>query len=332
LPNPALPRIGLTLGDPAGIGPEIAVRVLSDPRVREVCTPILVGSPQVVAREVQAHAPALRIVETSLKGDVPLEPDTVLVMPTGGSDDVVPYGRVNPKGGHAAVEAVRLAVAATLDGRLGGICTAPLNKESMRAAGYAYDGHTEMLAEFTHCGSVSMLLMGDVLRVAHVSTHTALADVPAKMTAQRLTAVVRIAHDALLSLGIAAPRIAVAGLNPHSGENGLFGTEEQRVMVPTIAALREQGFDLRGPVSPDAVFLEAMAGRHDLVVVAYHDQGHIPVKLVERDVAVNVTGGLPIVRTSVDHGTAFDIAGQGVASLVNMGAALVLAARMAGRR
>lgn len=331
LPLP-LPRIGITLGDPAGIGPEIAVRILSDPEVREVCLPVLVGAREVVAREVAQHCPGTRVVETSLQDGVTGEPGDILLLPTGSPEDLVPYGTVDPAGGRAAVEAVRAAVEATLDGRLDGICTAPLNKESMRRAGFDYDGHTEMLAEFTGCRSVSMLLMGDQLRVAHVSTHTALADVPAKMTPERLTAVVRIAHDALLSIGIAEPRIAVAGLNPHSGENGLFGTEEQVVMVPTIAALCADGLDVRGPVSPDAVFLEAMSGRYDLVVVAYHDQGHIPVKLIERDVAVNVTGGLPIIRTSVDHGTAFDIAGRGVASTVNMGSALRLAARMASRR
>ncbi len=327
----SLPRIGITLGDPAGIGPEIAVRILSDPQVQRACLPILVGAREVVAREVARHCTGTRVVETDLRDGVRGEPGDLLLLATGSPADLVPYGAVDPDGGRAAVEAVRAAVTATLDGRLDGICTAPLNKESMRRAGFSYDGHTEMLAEFTGCRSVSMLLMGDRLRVAHVSTHTALADVPGKMTPERLTAVVRIAHEALLSIGIPAPRIAVAGLNPHSGENGLFGTEEQVVMVPTIAALRAEGLDVRGPVSPDAVFLEAMAGRHDLVVVAYHDQGHIPVKLIERDVAVNVTGGLPIIRTSVDHGTAFDIAGKGVASTVNMGSALLLAARMATR-
>jgi 4-phospho-D-threonate 3-dehydrogenase / 4-phospho-D-erythronate 3-dehydrogenase len=331
LPSP-LPRVGITLGDPAGIGPEIAVRILSDRAVREACVPVLVGAREVVAREVEQHAPGARVVETTLQDDVRAGEGDVLLLPTGTPDDLVPYGTVHPGGGRAAVEAVRAAVEATLAGRLDAICTAPLNKESMRGAGFHYDGHTEMLAEFTGCRSVSMLLMGDRLRVAHVSTHTALAGVPAKMTPERLTAVVRIADEALRRIGIGAPRIAVAGLNPHSGENGLFGTEEQTVMVPTLAALAAEGFDVRGPVSPDAVFLEMMDGRYDLVVVAYHDQGHIPVKLIERDVAVNVTGGLPIIRTSVDHGTAFDIAGKGVASTVNMGSALLLAARMATRR
>ncbi len=329
LTSASLPRIGVTIGDPAGIGPEIAVRILSDPAVRAVCVPVLVGSPDVVAREVDAHAPGTRIVETELDGLAAPEAGTILVLPTGGPEDLVPYGCVDPTGGHAAVKAVRAAVRETLQGRLDAICTAPLNKESMRRAGYAYDGHTEMLAEFTGAGPVSMLLLGEQLRVAHVSTHIALRNVPDKVTEERLSIVVRIADQALRRLGIEAPRIAVAGLNPHSGENGLFGTEELDVMVPTINALCQQGFDVRGPVSPDAVFIEAMDGRHDLVVVTYHDQGHIPVKLIERDRAVNVTGGLPIIRTSVDHGTAFDIAGKGAASIVNMGAALVMAARLA---
>ena len=179
----SLPRVGITLGDPAGIGPEIAVRILSDPAVRAACTPVLVGARQVVERELEQHSPDGRIVETTLDADLgDVGDDDVLLLVSGSADDVVPYGSVHPGGGRAAVSAVRVAVEATLAGRLAAICTAPLNKESMRLAGFHYDGHTEMLAECTGCSSVSMLLMGDQLRVAHVSTHSALIDVPAKMT------------------------------------------------------------------------------------------------------------------------------------------------------
>ena len=325
----SLPRIGITIGDPAGIGPEIAVRILADSTVQSICIPVLVGSPDVVARETSKYAPGTQLAEVNLDELVAPEAGTILVLPTGGPEDLVEYGHVDPSGGRAAVEAVRAAVRETIDGRLDAICTAPLNKESMRLAGYPFDGHTEMLAKFTGASLVSMLLLGEQLRVAHLTTHIALRDVPSRITEDRLFAVVRIADQALRRLGIESPRIAIAGLNPHSGENGLFGTEERDVMVPAVTALRRQGFDVRGPVPPDVVFIQAMDGKHDLVVVAYHDQGHIPVKLIERDRAVNFTGGLPIIRTSVDHGTAFDIAGKGVATTVNMGAALLMAARFA---
>jgi len=198
----------------------------------------------------------------------------------------------------------------------------------MRLAGYTFDGHTEMLAEFTGTTDVTMLLIGERLRVAHLTTHTAIRGVPDKVTPERLRFVIRAAEQMVRLCGIAAPRIAVAGLNPHAGEHGLFGDEEDVTMRPVIDELRRFGVDVHGPVSGDAVFIDALNGQWDLVVAAYHDQGHIPVKLIERDHAVNVTGGLPIIRTSVDHGTAFDIAGRGTASAVNMKAALRLAAQL----
>ncbi len=199
----------------------------------------------------------------------------------------------------------------------------------MRNAGFHYDGHTELLAELTGCSSVSMLLIGNQLRVAHLTTHSALRTVSDKITEERLCEVIRIAFEAMRNYGFASPRIAVAGINPHCGENGLFGDEEIKLMRPVIESIAATGIDVRGPISPDAVFIEAMADKYDIVVVAYHDQGHIPVKLIERDHAVNVSGGLPIIRTSVDHGTAFDIAGKGIAAIVNMKAAITMAAKMA---
>ncbi len=325
-------RIGLTLGDPAGIGTEIAVAALQEMSSREAYEVILFGSPAVVQREIDRQGVGVRIVEVVAGDKMGADAGVIRVVPTSSGEALIPYGQISAEGGHAAVRAVVSAVEAAQRGSIDAICTAPLNKESMRAAGYNYDGHTELLAELTGVRDVSMLLIGKQLRVAHVSTHTALAQVPGKMTAERLTTVIRIAHKTMLEYGFENPRVAIAGLNPHAGEHGLFGDEEQSVMRPVINRMCAEGISAFGPVSPDSVFIDALAGRYDIVVVAYHDQGHIPVKLVEREHAVNVTGGLPIIRTSVDHGTAFDIAGRGVADIQNMQAALEMAARLAAGR
>lgn len=323
------PRVGITIGDPAGIGPEIALRALQDADIHAMCTPVVFGSPEVMERDIAMLGlnARVRVVEPSDIDDS--GPHEVLVVRTSGPEAVIAYGQINPAGGEAAVRAIRSAVDSAQRSEIDAICTCPLNKESMRDAGYSYDGHTEMLAEFTHSGPVSMLLMGRQLRVAHLTTHSAFRDVPGKITVERITRVIEIAHESMQRAGVPQPRIAVAGLNPHSGENGLFGREEMDVFRPAIDAANARGFQVFGPVSPDAVFIDMMSGKFDIIVVAYHDQGHIPVKLIERDHAVNVTGGLPIIRTSVDHGTAFDIAGKGIASWVNMKAALELAATMA---
>lgn len=327
-----IPRIAVTLGDPAGIGTEIALRAIQDPDVTSSLTPVLFGSAEVVAREIRraGHDLEVSLVTPATAG--PAISGIVQVVPTSGAEALIPYGVVAAAGGEAAVSAVRAAVLSTMAGDVDAICTAPLNKESLRLAGYPFDGHTEMLAAYTDHSAVTMLLIGRRLRVAHLTTHTSIRQVPDKITPDRLRFVIAIAHRLLQEYGIAAPRIAVAGLNPHAGENGLFGDEEQTVMRPVIEEMRLRGHDIVGPISPDAVFINALDGRYDLVVVAYHDQGHIPVKLIEREYAVNVTGGLPIIRTSVDHGTAFDIAGTGRADSTNMTCALELAAQFAQHR
>ena len=237
-----------------------------------------------------------------------------------------PYGEVSAEGGELAVAAVRAATRAALAGRIDALATAPLNKASMRRAGYTHAGHTELLADLCDGPEVSMLLVGPQLRVAHMTTHIALEEVPSRITAERLETVVGIATELLGRLGISAPRLAVAGLNPHAGEGGLFGEQERRVLGPAIERLRAGGADVSGPLPGDTVFGAARAGRYDLVIAMYHDQGHIPIKLLHADDAVNVTGGLPIIRTSVDHGTAFDIAGQDKARSASMQAALCMAA------
>jgi 4-phospho-D-threonate 3-dehydrogenase / 4-phospho-D-erythronate 3-dehydrogenase len=328
-----LPRVGITLGDPAGIGPEIAVRTLQEASVYDICTPILFGSPDLVERTAATLGLRLDLnIVDSAEAELEADVRTALIVPTSGAEAVIPPGQVSAAGGEAAVAAVRSAVNAAMGDDIQAVCTAPLNKESMRQAGFPYDGHTEMLAEFTGSSAVCMLLLGDRLRVAHLTTHTSIRSVPDKVTTRRITEVARIAVDVLSRVGINEPRIALSGLNPHAGENGLFGAEELDAMVPAIEQLQAEGLDIRGPVSPDAVFLHAMDGQYDLVIVPYHDQGHVPVKLIEREKAVNVTGGLPIVRTSVDHGTAFDIAGKGIASIVNMQAAINVAALLSSQK
>jgi len=335
------PIVGVTLGDPAGIGTEIALRAMLEPAVREACDVVLFGSPAVVARALavldddRSVHPVTPSDEQTLDDCLASLPDgvnSVNVVTTSTDDALIPYGQIDARGGEAAVRAVTSAVAAAVAGAIDALCTAPLNKESMRLAGYPHDGHTELIASLTGSPVVSMLLLGRQLRVAHLTTHTAIAGVPAKITPDRLRAVIDISHRVMRAQGVAEPRIAVAGLNPHAGEHGLFGDEEGVVMRPVIDAAVADGLRVTGPVSPDAVFIEMMAGRHDIVIAAYHDQGHIPVKLIERDHAVNVTGGLPIIRTSVDHGTAFDIAGQGRADSTNMVEAILLAARLANGR
>jgi 4-hydroxythreonine-4-phosphate dehydrogenase len=324
-----VPTVGITLGDPAGIGTEITLRAIDELQSEGEFIPVLFGSREVVDRELEILNMSLPIHQINDGDPIPVDTDKVVLVATSGPEALVPYGAVAPEGGEAAVVAVRSAVRYCLDGEISAICTAPLNKESMKLAGYTFDGHTEMLAEYSNAPSVSMLLIGRQLRVAHLTTHTALRRVPDLITPQRMRSVITIANEAMKNYGIDSPRIAVAGLNPHAGENGLFGSEEIDVMRPVLQEMADSGINVRGPVSGDSVFIDCMNGKYDIVVVAFHDQGHIPVKLVERDFAVNVSGGLPIIRTSVDHGTAFDIAGKGIASFVNMKEALLMAARLA---
>jgi 4-hydroxythreonine-4-phosphate dehydrogenase len=324
-----IPTIGITLGDPAGIGTEIALKSIMELKSSNEFTPLLFGSSQVVLRDMSQLK--IKADLRSVTWDDSIEPteNEILIVETSGPEALIPYGEVSAAGGRAAVTALKAAVEFCQEGKVNAICTTPLNKESVKQAGYNYDGHTEMLAEFTNTDSVSMLLIGRQIRVAHLSTHTSIQNVPSKITKERLRSVILIANDAMRAYGIESPRIVVAGLNPHSGENGLFGDEEILIMRPVIAEMLAEGFNVQGPASPDSVFIDSMNNRHDIVIVAYHDQGHIPVKLIERDFAVNVTGGLPIIRTSVDHGTAFDIAGKGCASFVNMNEALAMAAKLA---
>lgn len=284
------PRVGITVGDPAGIGPEIAAKAAVDSRVLEVCEPVLYGPP---------------------------------------SDRTFAIGRISASAGEAAYDAIVRAVEDATNGRIAAIATAPINKEAFAAAGVPWRGHTELLAHLTGAPRVAMMFYADVLRVVLATVHIPLAEVPGALTRELVQDTIDLTARELPRFGHPSPRIAVAGLNPHAGEHGLMGMEEDLVLSPAIAAARDRGADAHGPFPADTVFVRAMRGEFDVVVACYHDQGLIPVKLAAFGRAVNVTLGLPIIRTSVDHGTAFDIAGRGEADESSLVHAVLLAARLA---
>jgi 4-hydroxythreonine-4-phosphate dehydrogenase len=328
------------MGDPAGIGPEIiikAVAMLEDRIAAGEFTLLVVGAPSCLA----ACADRLHLPWDAPAVDEPDGAGPVVMVRAGEAAAPIRVGEVQADAGDLAFRAVERAVRLCLDGKADAIVTAPLNKEALNLAGHAYAGHTDMLADLTGARDSIMMLAHGPMRVSHVTTHCALADVPAKLTPARLGRVLDVTEVALRDLGIEAPRIAVAALNPHAGEGGIFGREDIEVTTPVVADYRARGHAVDGPVPGDTVFVKLRAGQYDAVVAIYHDQGHIPVKLLgfaidpetgrwESMSGVNITLGLPIIRTSVDHGTAFDIADKGVAnadSLVEaIDFALVLAA------
>lgn len=338
---PDLPRLALTMGDPVGVGPEVAVRAATDPRVLQVAVPVVIGDAAILARAVSACGLAARINEIgSIHEASPFAgPGSIAAVapsdPGDGSDSGLinlPVGRVSPRAGDASVRCVVHAIDAAVAGHVSGIVTAPINKEAVNAAGHRFAGHTELLAARTGTREAAMMLVTGALRVIHATTHVAFARVPALLTPARLDQVIDLLDATLRDLGCAAPRIAVAGLNPHAGEHGLFGNEEADVIAPAIHRAAARGLDATGPWPPDTVFPRAARGHFDGVVAMYHDQGHVAVKMLGFDEGVNVSLGLPIVRTSVDHGTAFDIAGKGIASPVSMVEACLLAASLSAAR
>jgi 4-hydroxythreonine-4-phosphate dehydrogenase len=284
------PRIAITVGDPSGIGPEVAAKAAADARVLAACEPVVYAPPD-----------AARFVPGVLSGAA----------------------------GRAAYDVIVRAVADAMDGTVQAVATAPVNKEAFRLAGLQWAGHTDLLAHLTGARRVAMMFYSDRLLVVLATVHIPLAEVPAALTQEHLQATIALTAEAVPRFTKVPPRIAVAGLNPHAGEHGLFGGEEERAIAPAIAACRARGIDVSGPYPADTLFVRATRGEFDVVVACYHDQGLIPVKLIAFGQAVNVTLGLPIVRTSVDHGTAFDIAGKGVADPQSMIAAVLLAARLA---
>jgi 4-hydroxythreonine-4-phosphate dehydrogenase len=318
--------IAVTMGDPTGIGPEIVAKVFAEGAAQRA---VVVGDVAIMRRAVDLLGAALDVNPVESPAEARFAHGTVDVVAATELPDDVPFGEVDARGGAAAFEYVRRAVELALADEVYAIATAPLNKEAMHLAGFRYPGHTEVLAELTGVRDYAMMLVTDDLRVVHVSTHVSLSEAIRRVQPERELTVIRLADRSLRLLGIERPRVAVAGLNPHAGEAGLFGTEDRDVIAPAVEAARADGIDASGPWPPDTVFMQARQGRFDVVVVQYHDQGHIPIKLMGFDTGVNVTVGLPFFRTSVDHGTAFDIAGTGRADHASMRAALDLAASLA---
>ena len=311
------PRIAITLGDPAGVGPEVAIKALHDPEIGALADYSIVGDRSVLdatARSLGLAIPPVEIIDLGLVKDAEFE-----------------VGKISAACGRASVEYVRRAAEMCVAGEADAMTTAPVNKEAVTLSGMSFTGHTEFIAEVTKARDSRMLLVGDRLRVVHVTTHVSLRQA-CDATQERIVRTLELASEALGWLGFPGGRIAVCGLNPHAGEHGLFGKEDEETIVPAVKTAQAMGINCEGPVPADTVFLKASRGGYDLVVAMYHDQGHIPVKLLDFENTVNVSLGLPIIRTSVDHGTAFDIAGQNKADATNMKAALKLAATMAGNR
>jgi len=326
------PVIGLTLGDPAGIGPELCLQALREPLVLAQCVPVVFGDSTILKQvsEVTGLASDYQVLALDEWGDagvvnVPALVDCVAIQP-----ESVRPGAASAGCGQAAFAYIKHAVHAAQLGRIAGVVTAPIHKEALRAAGVPYPGHTEIFAALTGARRTCMMLRSEVLTISLVTTHVGYAEVPQQLSVERVLEVIELTAEALHRMLRRAPRLGVCGLNPHAGEHGLFGQrEEERFLEPALAQARDNGLRVEGPLPSDSAFIPAMRNRFDALVCLYHDQGHIPFKLLAFDSGVNLTLGLPIIRTSVDHGTAFDIAWQGVADPRSLFAAIRVAVELA---
>jgi 4-hydroxythreonine-4-phosphate dehydrogenase len=313
-----LPAIALTMGDPSGVGPEVVLKALADSSLKPLARWIVVGDARVL--EMAAGFTGLTLDGAELRD----------VRALTGIDEFA-FGRLDPRCGVAGVEYVRQATGMCLRGEADAMVTAPLNKEAVAASGRSFSGHTEYIAELCGATESRMLLASDKLCTIHVTTHVALRRA-CDLDPARILRTIQLGNEAMKLLGFARPRIAVCGLNPHAGEHGLFGEEDREFIVPAIEAASREGIVCSGPHAGDTIFLQGLRGAYDLVVAMYHDQGHIPMKLIDFEGAVNISLGIPIIRTSVDHGTAFDIAGRNQADARSMKQAMRMAARMAATR
>ncbi|UWZ81672.1 4-hydroxythreonine-4-phosphate dehydrogenase PdxA [Occallatibacter riparius] len=312
----AKPIIAITMGDAAGVGPEIIVKSLSHPEVHDLCCPLVIGDAQRLrsAAEITQVRIEVRSLSDSSLQIARFEPHTIDCVDLHNISADLAWGRLARDAGEAAYRYLEVAARLALQGEVAAICTAPLNKEALHAAGHKFPGHTELLAYLTGTPEVSMMLTTPKLKVLHVTTHIGLIDAIRRIEPGLVERTIARGHDALEKAGISNPRIGVCGINPHAGENGLFGYgEEEEKIVPAITTCRKLGWNVEGPLPADTLFFRAQRGEFDLVIAMYHDQGHGPVKVLGIESGVNITIGLPVVRTSVDHGTAFDIAGTGKA-------------------
>ena len=315
------------MGDPAGVGPEIIAKALADPEIRNVCNPIVIGSQRVLGEAYRLTGHTFRVHVATSPAQADPSPD-VLNLLEAGELTAFEQNRPSAESGNASVRYIEKAVDLALRKEVDGIVTAPISKEALKMAGYPWPGHTEMIAEKCGVRNYAMLLAGGPLRVILVTIHTAIKNVPGLIRKDSVLRTIRLAKKACDMLGIRDPRIAVAGLNPHAGEAGMFGDEEADAISPAVEDAKREGLPVTGPHPPDTVFHKAYTGEIDMIVCMYHDQGLIPLKMICFDTGVNATIGLPIIRTSPDHGTAYDIAWKGIASPSSMIAAIKLAATL----
>jgi 4-hydroxythreonine-4-phosphate dehydrogenase len=327
------PLIAVTMGDGAGVGPEITLSAALDPDVVERSRPVIVGDAGRLRQAAEILGVTADVHAVTGIADAVFSPGRVNVIDLGLLPPDLPWGRLSPVAGDAAFQYVRVASELAMAGEVDAICTAPLNKEALHAAGHHYPGHTELLATLTGTAEVSMLLSTPKVKVIHVTTHIGLIDAIARIEPGLVERTIRRGISAMRGSGIPRPRIGVCAINPHAGENGLFGYgEEEDKIAPAVRALQAEGFDVHGPLPADTAFFLAGRGDYDLIVAMYHDQGHGPVKVLGIEAGTNITVGLPVIRTSVDHGTAFDIAGKGIVDVRSMIEALRQAAEMSQSR
>ncbi|KGE14967.1 4-hydroxythreonine-4-phosphate dehydrogenase PdxA [Sphingobacterium deserti] len=338
------PIIGITMGDPASIGPEIALKALLDARVRDICRPILVGDVVVFQQIATKLSIPLSIHAITNVEDALFEPAAADVFDLKNTDlSKVTFGEISAEAGKASFESVTKVIELALAGTIDATVTGPINKKSINEAGHHFAGHTEIYAHYTGTKKYAMLLVEDNMKVIHVSTHVSLRQACDLVKKDRILEVVELLQQGLISLGEQNLKIGIAGLNPHAGDSGLFGTEDDEEILPAVIAAKEKGYDVDGPVPADTLFSKAATGHYGGIVAMYHDQGHIPFKLtgfkwnaekkqMDSVKGVNITMGLPIIRTSVDHGTAFEIAGKGVASADAMILAIESAVQLAANK
>jgi len=329
------PVIGITMGDPSGIGPEIIIKALSDPGVYDLCTPVVLGDP-VVLSCYSKYPPEIsikinEITDIEKAAGIPGQIDLIALSRL--NRDMALPGTPSREGGKAMAGYIIAAVKMAKEGRVAGMVTCPINKVLLNQAGYMFEGHTQLIAHLTDAEDYVMMLAGDRLRVTLVTIHCALKDVPYRINRENILKTIRVTYKALRDdFGIQNPRIAVAALNPHAGEAGMFGSEEEGIILPAVAMAEKEGINVQGPLPADSLYYKAISGGFDAVVNMYHDQGLIPLKMLHFSDGVNVTLGLPIIRTSVDHGTAYDIAGKGIADPSSLKAAIKMASLIAGNR
>lgn len=324
------PIIGITMGDPAGVGAEVIAKALSRRELYEICRPIVIGDADVMTKVLGIAKVQLKVNPVKELSEAEFKFGSMDVLDLENVDvDKLELGKVQAMAGKASMEYIEKAVELALRDKIHAIATASINKGAIHLAGSKFPGHTEMLAHLTGSKEVTMMLVAKQLRVFHVTIHESLRHAVELIKKERVLKTIKLAHEALQSLGIEKPKIAVAGLNPHASDGGIFGTEEAEEIAPAIQSARKMEINAVGPIPPDTVFLRAKEGEFDGAVAMYHDQGHIPIKLLGFMIGVNVTIGLPIIRTSVDHGTAYDLVGRGVANPRSMIETIKLATQMA---